>query len=412
MAVPWPATLSWPIKVVDWFWSTASSHVLSIECLLQSTASSIPLAMRKTLVDLCVPLLLLLLLIWLEAATALCARCAAVRRRRRSRYAPPPARPAPLRQLVRVLVVWLFVYFPFLVRTVLGMFACKALDAGAAGPGEQLGARGSFWMSDMNQHCYQGYHSAWAYALGVPLASLLCAALPAFVFAYTRRRRTGASEQRFQQHFSFVTRSYKPAYVWWQAVVLVETVLLCLAAAYAAMLGPYYQGLLMLAAFALMFVLVLLVRPHAQPFVTRVVLQGYATLFITAYLILTFLPLDGAAAPPRQYGLAAGVLLLALNVAYPGYCIACLLLTINWKAARDSGAAVASSVASKARTTTMLAVSSVLSSLRSSSSGDRTAAAAAAAATASAAGAKQQQAAARALECERGGGGGGGAAGS
>jgi hypothetical protein len=342
--IPWPDTLTWPIKALEWFWSTASSHALSIDCLMQHSSSAVPLAVRKTLVDLFVPVLLLLVLLALEAGLAYVRKC-------RARYGWQ-VQVLPTGQVMRVCIVVTFFFLPFLIRTVLGMFACKALDDGPPGPGERLAAVGSYWLSDMDQACGQGYHKAWALGLGMPLALALCVAWPGFIAGYTWRHRARLSEPHFRRHYSFLTRSYKPRYCFWEAVVVLETVMLCATAAYAAMLGVYWQSLLMIAAFALMFVVLLLVQPHAHPIVSRVTLQSYGVLFVTSYMVLTFLPFEGGPSPPRAYGMVIGVVVLLVNLAHILYCLVLLLRTIDWK---------------QAKATTMLAVSSVLKPLRSGS---------------------------------------------
>jgi hypothetical protein len=53
-SVPYPATLSQPIQFVGWFWSSASSNSLGLDCVLPR-AAALPVAMQKTLFSLLMP---------------------------------------------------------------------------------------------------------------------------------------------------------------------------------------------------------------------------------------------------------------------------------------------------------------------------------------------------------------------
>lgn len=314
MPVKWPVTLHWPFELLNWFWASASSHVLSIECLLQPRVS-IPISMQKLLFDLSMPLVLLLVLLGVEAAL----HCLWKRRCHRTGPMLPPGHAA------RAAIVAMFFFTPFYTRTVLHLFACVQLDEPRKPP-EQPQAVGQFWVGDMNQQCQQGYHKVWSLALGLPLALFFCFVLPVAIALFTWRNRRKLSTPSFQSRFSFLTRSYRPSRCWWEAVVVAETVLLCLCTAYAAVLGVYFQALLQMAAFALMFVLVLIIQPHQHRIVGRVALQGYGTLFATAYCVLTLLnqPDDSIRpghAPHPAYGWFIGAAVLIGNVLHIGYCL-------------------------------------------------------------------------------------------
>jgi len=326
MPVKWPVTLHWPFELLTWFYATASSHVLSIECMLRPRVG-FPVSMQKLVVDLSMPLLLLVVLLCIEAILY------QVWKWRQHRVGPllPPG------HAVRAAIVASFFFTPFVTRTVLHLFACVQLDEQRAPP-ERAEAVGQWWVGDMNQQCHQGYHKVWSLALGLPLALLLCLGLPIAIATSTWRHRHRLAEPSFQSRFSFLTRSYRPSCCWWEAVVLVETVLLCLCTAYAAVLGTYFQSLLMMAAFALMFVLVLVIQPHQNAVIGRVALQGYGTLFITAYCILTLLdqPDDmyrPGHAPHPAYGWFIGAAVLLCNVLHIGYCLWQLMRAVNWSKA-------------------------------------------------------------------------------
>lgn len=364
MAVPWPPSLSFWITVLEWLWAAASSHVLSIDCMLQRHSSKVPLAMRKTLVDLGVPLLLLLTLFCLEVLLGLWGRYRWRGSSRQQQLMPPG-------HLVRMFTVALFLFYPAYVRTVLGLFACMPLDKeGSAGPGEELRAEGHWWVYDMNQQCGAGYHLRFALPLGVILFALLCVALPLFIFIFMYRHKDKLDQDYYKQRLSFLARSFKPKYCWWEAITVVETVLLCCCAAFAPMLGPYYQALMMIAAFAGMFVLLLVVHPHHDDLITRVALQGYGVLFFSTYFILTFLPFEGGLRPSQNYGTVIGVLVLLINVAHILFCIVMLIRAVKWSQAMTTAvtaAVTATTAVKKTASSALEAVTSVLSEMRSGS---------------------------------------------
>jgi hypothetical protein len=261
--IAWQAVL--PLyTALGWLWAPTSSHTLSIECLLPS--SSVPLPVQKLLLALAMPLVVLLVLLALRGLTVvyklLCRRYTSRGQQMhadRGHHDNKSVSNVGI-QLSQLSLVVMFFFWPMLSRTVLSMFACMRLDDSVEPP-LVANAVGLWWELDMDQQCLTGYHLTWALAVGVPGVLLVCVVLPAALFTW--RNRTHTEESYFQLHYGFLVQSYRRDRAWFEAVVCFQTSGVVAVSIFTAQTQIYYQALALTGAFALMGLLLAVLRPHS-----------------------------------------------------------------------------------------------------------------------------------------------------
>jgi hypothetical protein len=206
-----------------------------------------------------------------------------------------------------------------------------------ASPPYQAEAVGRFWVADMQQQCYAGYHKAWAFGLGIPLLLLLCVVLPGgvFVFMWHSRKHGKLTNAALQRHYGFMYHMWREEVCWWEAVVVLQTIGLVMVATFGFALGGYYQGLVTVAVLGLIVMLLSWVRPFKCPAANTTAVQSACVLLLTSFTALTFLPYNGLE-PGHIYGNIMGVVVLLLNVVFLAHRIWRLALTIDWSAAREA----------------------------------------------------------------------------
>jgi hypothetical protein len=176
---------------------------------------------------------------------------------------------------------------------------------------------------------------AWALGLGVPLLLLLCMALPLglFVWLWVSKRHGKLANDRFRSQYGFLYRMWREDVCWWEAVVVLQTIVLVMVGTFGYALGPYYQALVIAAALGIILVLLLSVRPHASAAAGVVSLRSLGVLITTAFAALTFLPYRNIS-PAPGYTMAMGVFVLLINVAFVLSTLWQLLHLFNWAAVR------------------------------------------------------------------------------
>ena len=307
-SVPYPATLSQPIQFVGWFWSSASSNSLGLDCVLPRTAA-LPVAMQKTLFSLLMPVAMLFVLLLLDALWFLVLRTRATRRRQ--------VQAVSMRDRFCSLALCIsFLFLPTWAHAVFSLFTCVPLDVPVAPP-YAANAVGSFLAQDMSERCYApgSYHRAYALGLGLPLLILICFVLPAglFLFIWVSNRRGLLVQDSFRKQYGFLYRSWRVC--WWESVVVVQTTVLVMIGTFGYALGVYFQLLVITAALGIISVLLSLVRPHNSQVAASVTRFSVAVLVTTSFSCLTFLPYRNIT-PAYGYTMAMGVFVLVINIAF------------------------------------------------------------------------------------------------
>jgi hypothetical protein len=227
-----------------------------------------------------------------------------------------------------------FLFLPTWTHAAFSLFTCVPLDV-ATSPPYEANAVGSFWAQDMSERCYtrDSYHMAWALGLGIPLLLLLCVGLPLGLFGWLwlSKRRGKLANDRFRSQFGFLYRTWQEDVCWWEAVVVLQTVVLVIVGTFGYALGPYFQAIVITAALQIILVLLLSVRPHVSAAAGVVSTRSLWVLSATAFSALTFLPYHNISAAPG-YTMAMGVFVLLINVAFVLSTLWQLLRLVNWAA--------------------------------------------------------------------------------
>jgi hypothetical protein len=170
VAVPWPlfdAVQRW-FQAVNIVFAVGSGQALSLDCWLDHYVpqGKLPLAMQRQLVYFFAPVLVLVAVVALQWLIWALGRWVAPLVWRPKEGAAQ--RPAMLvvRKLPVTLLVLTFYAYPTLLRAALSFFACLVIDRGErevplpAGATAPLAHKHGYWVSDINQQCFAGYH--WA----------------------------------------------------------------------------------------------------------------------------------------------------------------------------------------------------------------------------------------------------------
>jgi hypothetical protein len=325
--VPWPASLSVPLQALAWFWSSASANSLGLDCVLPHNSRT-PVAVQKVLFGLLMPLAILSVLLCCEVLLSLFCR--------RSRLLHSQRHLSMTDRSLSLFLCMSFLFLPTWTHAVSSLFACVLLDV-ATSPPYEANALGSFWAQDMSERCYtrDSYHMAWALGVGIPLLLLLCVGLPLGLFGWLwlSKRRGKLADDHFRSQFGFLYRTWREDVCWWEAVVVLQTIVLVMVGTFGYALGPYYQALVITAALGIILVLLLSVRPHVSAAAGVVSLRSLGVLITTAFAALTFLPYRNIS-PAPGYTMAMGVFVLLINVVFVLSTVWQLLRLVNWAAVR------------------------------------------------------------------------------
>lgn len=320
----------------------ASGQVLSLDCWLGWLSGhgssrpriSLPLAIQRQLVYFAAPFAVFAAVLGLQLLTSVIdgwfqsQSCCMQGRRRRPRTAPAAA-PLVVRMLpVTALVVAFFAY-PSLLRASFAMFAClpvdvprdPSLDPSIPANATFLDHRQGYWISDIQQQCFDGWHLAWVLGLGVPAVLILCVGVPLGLFLLLRINRANAGQESFRLHFGFLYRNYLPELMWWEAVWAVQTILMSLVAAFHFTLQAYYSVLLLMLVFLMSAALQAMYRPYASEKLHLMHITSTSCLLLTAQGALVMFPVDAVAASISPMHTAVAVLLLLMDV---GFILLCM----------------------------------------------------------------------------------------
>ena len=362
LQVNWPQVLSYPFQVLNWLSPASASQTVSLECVLRGERGSLlPVGIAQLLVFFVLPLLVYAGLVLLEmlcravrasAGSSSSARCPSVKMGcLASGGQRVSAGSYSLGAFSGILaMVVMFAFLPGLVRSALSLLMCLPLDDPAHIPYAYTGkANGTFWVSDLNQLCWSGYHRGWALGLGVPLTLLLCVVLPVAVFLTMFLHRNRLRDPAFRRHFGFLYHNYRPAYCAWETVVVLQTLCIVSISVYGLKLGAYYQALLMNAALAFMLLLLTACKPHASLQLHRLYQAALGCLLLTSYAAMSFLSVAATtsgnngviisgSSSSNSYNQAAytvykttmGVIMLLANVTFMAYAVMVLLRSLQW----------------------------------------------------------------------------------
>ena len=363
VSVTWPNTLSPVFKAVGWVLTVGGRELVSFYCLFQvdkDAPATIPVAVRGVLLNLFAPLVILAAVLLARLLVAACctaflrycvpsgtSRLRVVRtlqqrrqqllllqlrqqsqRRQSQQQQQQQQLSPPFSQVlyVSLLVVLLF-FYPSLVHVSLGMFSCLRLDAVglATDPYPQYAdatSKFGYWLSNMKQPCWEGWHKAWALGLGLPCALLFCFGVPAAVgllLSCNKKRLQGPGP--FRDHFGFLYHHYKGSRYLWEVAAILQIAVTVIISVLSHSLGVYFTALLLQLGYAGYFVMQYALWPYKFKLLNTAALLSSGCLYATTSLLLTLLQVDAAAAAPAGYVMAAGVLTVVLNVPFVLLCL-------------------------------------------------------------------------------------------
>jgi hypothetical protein len=224
-------------------------------------------------------------------------------------------------------LVCLYLFFAGLVRVAWGMFACLKLDVAGHQPFFEFAvatAAYGYWVQDMEQACYEGWHRPWSLGLGVCCTVLFCVGLPASLFWWLRRNRSRLNDLAFMRHYGFLYADFKSDRYWFEAVVAARTVVLVCIAVFSSVIGAYYGVVMLVVAFHASLALQLSLRPFAFAQLHRLHLGALSCMDIAACVTLTFFTGYVGVAAPAQisvYKEVAGALVLTVHALFICWCL-------------------------------------------------------------------------------------------
>ena len=303
LQIEWPAALTGIFAAAGAAFSAAgSAGVVSMECVL-SDNSSVPVPVQKLLLQLGLPIVVMVAVLLVRGLV-----CAVSRGARQV--------PASVILVVSCLV-GLFTFLPFFVRSGLSLFACYSLDASTSDPYPEFAvanASRGYWVHDMGQACWQGWHKAWAVGLGVPLLAALCVGVPlgTLLLLVLNRRRLG--EAGFKAYVGFLYHQYSARCFYWEAVSSLQVMLLTAISVFSYTLGAYNSTFLLNVLLVLFWVLQQAFKPSAFKDLHLASFASIGCLYATTCVAWTYFTYEKVATP--QYKAAAGVGVLVANAIF------------------------------------------------------------------------------------------------
>ncbi len=309
LPTPWPTTLSAIFKAVGWVFAAGNGQVVSLSCLFNTNAF-LPIAIKKCLVYLSAPVVMWVLVIMCR----LLGHCLLVflksEERGRVKYIS-------WGEVVCSGLVVLFFFYPSIVRVGLGMFACYHLDD----PGDMYAVANAtygYWVSDLDQVCYDGWHKRWALGLGIPITLVFCLCVPVGIWYLLRVNKAKLHLQRFLA-IGFLCRNYKITRYYWEAISVVQLALVVAISVFRFNLGAYYATVLLNASFSVLFTVQYMFKPYEVKMLHHLQLVSFVSLSFTTTIALTLFTVGDVAAP-SLYGSIIGVFGLLVNVSFALWC--------------------------------------------------------------------------------------------
>jgi hypothetical protein len=330
VSVPWPVfNLQRWFEAVNIVFAVGSGHVVSLDCWLYHyiPQGRFPLAMQRQLVYFLAVMFVLLAVVALQWLTW------AVRRwvvplvwRPKEGSTPQPALLV-ARKLPVTLMVVAFYAYPSLVQASLSFFACWRIDRappevqlppGATAP---LNHTAGYWVSDMTQQCFAGYHKGWALGLGLPSALLWCITVPVAMGVGLFMCRSKSNTDSFREHFGFLYRCYRPERVWWEAVWAARTVVLTVITVFSAHMDRYYSVLSLLVVFWTSAVLQNVLQPYAFRSLHHLHIVSTSCLAATTVAALAMFGYDLEESAAQKLRIMIAVVVLLVHVVFVGWCL-------------------------------------------------------------------------------------------
>ena len=330
VSVPWPlfSVQRW-FEAVSIVFAVGSGQALSLDCWLYHYAShsSLSIAMQRQLVYFLAPVFVMLAvvaLLWLWWAFGRWVVPLVWRPKENATVQPALS---VVRKLPVTLLVCMFYAFPTLCRASLSFFACMRIDrlppdvrlsSGATAP---LNHTHGYWVGNITQECFAGYHTGWAFGLGLPSILLWCIAVPVAMGVGLFLCRAKADEDSFREHFGFLYRNYRPERIWWEAVWAARTVVLTLISVFAFPMERYFSVLSLLVVFWASAALQSICQPYAFPALHRMHMLSTSCLAATTVGALAMFAYEVQESTARPLRITIAVLVLLINMVFVAWVV-------------------------------------------------------------------------------------------
>lgn len=318
ISVPWPGFLTSCFAAASVVFGAAAGQT-SLDCWVKQHFSQVRLA---TAIQRQLVLAVVMLLVVLRYLMRLALSAAAARRNQNSSLSGDRHASLHLFSRLRVAaIVVVFFAYPTLVKASLSFFACLKIDysSNKNDPFPEYAVKNhaaGYWVSDIQQECFAGWHRAWAFGLGIPAVALFCVGMPVGLWLFMWRNSDRAAEPTFQQHYGFLFRNFRDSCLWWEAVWAGQTVMLSLVSVFHHSIGAYHALLLMLLFLVLSIVLQLCKKPYEHLLLHRLHLAATCCLLANIWLAQNMFTLDNAAVH-----VLLGVVMILVDAVLLGWCV-------------------------------------------------------------------------------------------
>ena len=315
--VEWPASLYAVFQTVSSIFTAANSQIISLDCIFPSEGA--PLTIKRMLVYMFAPFGIL--------AAVLGIQCVIWGIKRLIRKQQMSTLGAQLRSalIVSCLVV-LFTFYPMFLRVALGFFACIPLDNphSPKDPYPQFAvanATQGYWVGNMQQACWEGWHRSWALGLGLPtmILSLFGVPLGIWFALWYRRPQVATGQNGYITSLGFLYHNYRKKRYYWEVVSTVQIAIQVAVSVFSFTLGAYYTTLLLQASVILFWAMQLIFKPFAFPEPHLASLFSWGCLSTTVFIALSLFSFDKVL--PPSYGVVIGIVGLLVNLAFVLWCM-------------------------------------------------------------------------------------------
>jgi hypothetical protein len=325
ISVRWPKFLTWVFATATVVFGGASGQALSFDCWLAHYVpqTQLPVAIQRQLALFVVAAGILLAVMLLMSCVHIFKQVAKGRKRGEVFHLRATQLWRKLR--VAVLVVAFYAY-PTLVKASLSFFACLRIDDGSKQPYPEYSVLNhplGYWVQDIQQQCFAGWHRPWALGFGIPAVALLCLFVPIGLWLFLSVNRNSIADVGFREHYGFLYRNYTDRRVWWEAVWAAQTVLLTAVSVFHFMLQAYYALFAMCLVLLLSAGLQLIARPYAQKELHRLHLTSTWCLFFNVWLSIALFDdaVEAREETLRPLHTTIGVVLVVINSCFIIWCM-------------------------------------------------------------------------------------------
>jgi hypothetical protein len=314
--VRWPASLFAAFQAASSVFATANSQIISLDCVFEQ--SGVPLPVKRVLLYVSAPFGILALVLAIQCAVWFFKRLLG-KGDTNSRFPPRSV------FIVSCLVV-VFTFYPLLVRVALGFFACIPLDDAVSptDPYPQFAianASQGYWVGDMQQACWEGWHRSWTLALGLPCMLLFCFGVPLGIFLalWHRRPNSQGAVGGAATSLGFLFHNYRMKRYYWEVVSTLQIAIQVAVSVFSFTLGAYYTTLLLQVSVITFWAMQLIFKPFAFRAPHLATLFSWGCLSFTIFIALSLFTVDKVL--PQFYGEVVGVAGLVVNVGFLLWCM-------------------------------------------------------------------------------------------